>query len=199
MRVTWFAAGAALSASVLFAAASASAQSGSFQGSCRNVTALGGGAISAECLDGGGRYRSSTLAAGQCQGDIGNQNGMLACNGATASGGAYVPDPPKNRNRDRSNDDEFFTGGRGGGYGYGGRQGQGFQSRGGVIAGSYQSSCRYGETLPGGYLTAECLDNSRRYRNSTIQYTACRSDISNQNGLLACQGAVATGGAYLRD
>jgi hypothetical protein len=49
-------------------------------------------------LDSAGRYRSSTLAAGQCHGDIGNQNGMLACNGAVAQGGAYVPD----NNRDNT-------------------------------------------------------------------------------------------------
>lgn len=226
MRMVWLGAAAAVGAFLLMQAPSpASAQNGSFRGSCRNVISLGNGAISAECLNGAGRYRSSTIAAGQCQGDIGNQNGMLACNGAMASGGAYVPDPAR-RSDNRGYNNNGYGGGFGGGGGdryrgndryddrygdrdddrrgdggYGGRdrdRDDRFQSRGGVVSGSYQNSCRYGETLQGGYLTAECNDGRGRYRQSTIQYTRCNSDISNQNGMLACAGAVATVGAYGR-
>jgi hypothetical protein len=83
---------------------SAFAQGGSYQASCRNVASLGNGFISAECADGSGRYRSSTLQASACQGDIGNQNGILACNGAVAQAGAYVPGQNDNRrDRDRGN------------------------------------------------------------------------------------------------
>ncbi len=80
---------------------SAFAQGGSYTASCRNVTSLGNGAISAECADGSGRFRSTTIQANQCQGDIGNQNGMLACNGAVASGGQYIPDNNNNRRDNR--------------------------------------------------------------------------------------------------
>jgi hypothetical protein len=65
------------------------AQSGSYTGSCRN-TQSSNGVLTAECADSGGRYHISSIAAGQCRGDIGNNNGMLVCNGATATGGALV-------------------------------------------------------------------------------------------------------------
>lgn len=99
----------ALAAASTLAGASVStqafAQGGSYTASCRNVTSLGNGAISAECADGSGRFRSTTIQANQCRGDIGNQNGMLACNGAVASGGQYVPDGNDGRrDRGRNND-----------------------------------------------------------------------------------------------
>ena len=75
-----------------FAATSASAQTGSYAASCRNMTSLGNGVMSAECSDGQGRFRSSTIQASACVGDIGNQGGLLVCNGAVAQGGAYVQD-----------------------------------------------------------------------------------------------------------
>lgn len=78
----------------------ASAQSGSFQSSCRNVQ-TGNGSLTAECSDGRGNYRSSTINSSQCRGDIGNNGGMLSCNGATGSGGSVVSD---NNNRGGNND-----------------------------------------------------------------------------------------------
>lgn len=87
----------------------ASAQSGSFTASCRNVSNLGNGTISAECADGSGRYRSSTIQSSACKGDIGNQNGMLACNGAVAQGGAFIPDS-NNNNRGRGNSNGSVAG-----------------------------------------------------------------------------------------
>lgn len=89
---------------------SAFAQGGSYQGSCRNVTSLGNGVISAECADGSGRYRSTTIQASACQGDIGNQNGMLACNGAVGQGGAYVPDNSGRNNGGRNNNNNNAAG-----------------------------------------------------------------------------------------
>jgi len=79
------------------------AQGGSYQQSCRNISSLGNGVISAECADSSGRYRSTTLQASACQGDIGNSNGILACNGAVGQGGAYVPGNNDNNNRNRNN------------------------------------------------------------------------------------------------
>jgi hypothetical protein len=146
------AAGAALL--VLAAAPHARAQSGSYTASCRNIASLGNGAISAECADGSGHFRSSTLAAGQCKGDIGNQNGLLACNGAVAQGGPYVPD-----NNDRNSGRGSSNGGRGNGYGdngygnggngYGGNGygGNGRQNNGG--GGRYGNDNGYGNG--GGY------------------------------------------------
>jgi hypothetical protein len=73
---------------------SALAQSGSFQQSCRN-TRSANGLLTAECADRGGAYHQSTLPFGQCRGDISNNNGMLTCNGAVASGGGIVGGGPR--------------------------------------------------------------------------------------------------------
>jgi hypothetical protein len=71
----------------------ASAQSrtfqGSFQGSCRNVHTTNG-VLTADCADGHGAYRTSSINSSQCRGDIGNSAGLLRCNGATAIGGNVV-------------------------------------------------------------------------------------------------------------
>jgi hypothetical protein len=77
--------------------APAFAQAGSFQGSCRN-TSSSNGMLTAECADGQGRFHFSSLPFTQCKGDIGNNNGMLACNGATASGGQIVGGGNNNNN-----------------------------------------------------------------------------------------------------
>ena len=58
---------------------------GSYAQSCRNIAALPGGYIQADCADTSGHYLLTYLQASLCQGDIGNSNGLLACNGAVAS------------------------------------------------------------------------------------------------------------------
>ena len=70
-------------------APSAFAQQGSYSRSCRN-TQTANGVLIAECADGQGRYHSSSIPYGQCRGDIANINGILTCQGATASGGGLV-------------------------------------------------------------------------------------------------------------
>lgn len=86
----------------------ASAQSGSYQSSCRNVQS-NGGTLTAECSDGRGSFRSSSINASQCRGDIGNNAGMLSCNGANAVGGSVVSDN-NNNNRGSNNDRRSNTG-----------------------------------------------------------------------------------------
>jgi hypothetical protein len=58
---------------------------GSYAQSCRNISALDGGYIKADCADTSGHFLLTYLQASLCQGDIGNSNGVLACNGAVAS------------------------------------------------------------------------------------------------------------------
>jgi hypothetical protein len=58
---------------------------GSYAQSCRNITGLDAGFISAECADAKGQFDLSYIHASACKGDIGNSNGLLVCNGATAS------------------------------------------------------------------------------------------------------------------
>jgi hypothetical protein len=81
----------------------ASAQSGSFQQSCRN-TSSANGMLSAECADRAGRFHQTSIPFGQCRGDISNNNGMLTCNGATGSGGAIVGGGPPNNGGGRGNE-----------------------------------------------------------------------------------------------
>ena len=71
---------------MICAASAAQAQQprGSFEQSCRNI-GVSGGLLSAECTDMRGRQQTSTIPYRQCVGDIGNNNGILVCNGATAT------------------------------------------------------------------------------------------------------------------
>jgi hypothetical protein len=64
---------------------------GSYIKSCRNIVSLDGGFIAAECANTQGRFDLSYIKASACKGDIGNQNGVLACNGAV---GATTTPPP---------------------------------------------------------------------------------------------------------
>jgi hypothetical protein len=57
-------------------------------------------------------------------------------------------------------------------------------------AGSFQQSCR-NTSVQNGVLTSECADTRGQYRGTSIPYTQCRGDISNNNGVLSCNGATA--------
>ena len=67
---------------------------GSYAQSCRAITTLDAGYISAECADEKGKFVTSYLQATACRGDIGNNNGMMVCNGAVASTTKPVIQPP---------------------------------------------------------------------------------------------------------
>lgn len=59
------------------------------------------------------------------------------------------------------------------------------------------ASCQNVQTLQTGYVTAECRDDQGRYRWSSIYAPQCRSDLTNRNGVLACQGATGSAGGYV--
>ena len=59
------------------------------------------------------------------------------------------------------------------------------------------ASCQNIQSLQSGYVTAECRDVQGRYRWSSIYVPYCRSDLANQNGVLACAGTTATVGGYV--
>jgi len=92
------------------------AQSGSFQQSCRN-TSSANGVLTAQCADRGGAYHQSSLPFGKCRGDISNNNGVLTCNGAVASGGQIVGGGPRggasayNGDKDRRDNNGGFGAG----------------------------------------------------------------------------------------
>jgi hypothetical protein len=68
---------------------SALAQAGSYQQTCRNPQNVNG-QLTAECADAQGQYHSTSIAAGQCRGDIANRNGTLSCPGAQGTSGPVV-------------------------------------------------------------------------------------------------------------
>jgi len=118
--------GVAALLSVMTVPALAQQASGSFQNSCRNIQ-NSGQMLTADCADRAGTYHSSSIAFGQCKGDIGNNNGVLTCNGATATinpQNAYRSNGYNgNRaeaNRDRGNNNPNDRGFAPGGGNYGG-------------------------------------------------------------------------------
>jgi hypothetical protein len=93
---------------------------GSFQRSCRN-TQVSGGILTSECRDTRGRYQVSSIPYTRCRGDIGNNNGVLQCNGATATigGQPYAGQAPYGE-RPYPQGEGYGQGGYGqGGYGQG--------------------------------------------------------------------------------
>ncbi len=188
--------------------------SGSYGASCRVVSASGG-MLTAQCADIHGGSHTSTIPYTRCHGDIGNNNGVLVCNGAVATegggpgyGGGRGPDYGGGgpgygggRGPDYGGGGPGYGGGRGpdyggGGTGYGGgggwdHGGGGGWGYGGRPGGSYTASCG-NITVSNGMLTAQCTDMRGRERSSRIAYRRCRGDIGNNNGILMCNGAVGT-------
>ena len=70
------------------------------------------------------------------------------------------------------------------------------QARGGYEG--LSGTCQNVQTLQTGYVTAECRDPQGRYRWSSIYAPYCRSDLTNQNGVLSCAGATASAGGYVQ-
>jgi hypothetical protein len=97
---------------------------GSFQQSCRN-TSVQNGVLTSECADTHGGYRVTSIPYTQCHGDIGNNNGALTCNGATASAVNNVPTNGGNRSQapQNNNNDSGFRN-NGGGQKYNNNGGQ---------------------------------------------------------------------------
>ena len=147
-----------------------SAYTGSFQSTCRNVSFVGT-TLTAECLSGNGAWRASSLESTRCSGDIGNGNGLLVCNGATAADRGYVNVQTAAAASQRP-------------------------AAVALPSGSYSASCR-NVTASNGSLTGQCADSSGRLRSSTLAYAGCRGDIGNTNGQLVCQGGTTTGGDYV--
>lgn len=150
-------------------AAPASAQpGGSYRQSCEDIR-YSGGQLTATCGGLGGGARTTTINASQCRGDIGNTNGVLSCAGATATNVRLEPNRTVNP-------------GRGGGYDPNARRSS--------FDGSYRRTCQNVSTS-GSRLTASCDTGRGWRRTSTLDASRCRGDISNNGGVLACDGATA--------
>jgi hypothetical protein len=172
MRIVVGIAAALIGATTLPVLPAQAAPGGSYMQSCNSVRDTGRGQMSAQCRDTRGRYQFTTLDYSGCQGDIGNNNGQLICNGGRPGnpgrpGGGNGPGP-----------------GNGGGNGPGPGNGGGWNGR--LPGGSWQRSCRGGE-MRGSRVTAECKNERGRWIGTSIDMRSCRSDLlGNRNGDLVC-------------
>ncbi len=173
---------AAVAALTLLTPMSASAQrgngggqpGGSYIQSCSNAR-IDGGRLYAECRTSSRGSRVSSIEYGRCVGDIGNNEGLLVCNGA--------------QGRFESNNGGGNNGGGNNGGGWGGG------NNGRLPNGSYAQSCN-DTRIQNGRLYAQCLDTRRDRHSTSIEFGLCRGDIGNNNGLLTCTGTL---GRFERD
>ena len=168
--LTCAATAALLSFAGLASPALAQQATGTFQTSCRNIQ-TSGATLTAECADRAGAYHTSSIAFGQCHGDIGNNNGLLNCNGATATEAAQNVNNGRGNGNGNANPGQPVVAGN-------------------PSSGSFQRNCRNFQTS-GSTLSADCADSSGRYHSSRIAFGQCRGDIGNSNGMLSCNGATA--------
>ena len=148
---------AAVSVFAGFAApASAQQAAGSFQRSCRNQT-VSGGTLSAECADTAGRFHTTSIPFTQCHGDIGNNNGMLNCSGATGVAGPVVGAPGGPPAGQQGQQQQGGYNGRPGGGQGGPQQGGGYQQQQGGYAGGQGGP---GPDQRGGYNGGERRDDN---------------------------------------
>lgn len=128
-------AAAATALSGLGASAPAFAQSGppapggTYRTVCQNIQ-FNGAVLTAECKDAVGSYHQTTLPTAQCRGDIGDQNGTLACAGAQGTAGPVIGQGQQAQ----SGNNQGGYGNRGnnqGGYGGNNRGGYGDNNQGG--------------------------------------------------------------------
>jgi hypothetical protein len=137
--------------------------SGSYQSSCQNIDA-DWKRLSAVCRKRNGQWNYSTLEDyRRCHGDIANFNGRLTCVGGD----------------DGYGDGDYHDGDHNDG---------GYNDADWTPRGSYQQSCRQID-VDRKTLRAECRDRDGRWRYTELQdYSLCRGDITNMNGILRCEG-----------
>lgn len=182
---------------------------GSYQQSCRNISA-NGGTLTAQCRTRSGAWPNTSLPNyHQCVGDIQNQDGQLRCNrGAAPPGGSYQ----------QSCRDVWIDSGtlhascrnRGGNWmtsdlpnvsqcrgDIQNQEGQLRCNRGGdAPKGSYTSSCR-DISVDGNTLHASCSNGSGAWiPGAIVGFAACQGDIFNFNGALLCNKAPLPTGSY---
>jgi hypothetical protein len=183
-----------------------SAPPGSYQQSCVNVQ-MRGSTLSASCSSTSGQRVYSSLNVNGCSGDIGNNNGHLACNGNygynNGSGYGYNGNNGYNgrnggENNDNDRDDKharhhhpngnaygYYGNGNQNGYGNNGNSGYGGYGY-NLPGGSYQQSCT-NQRMNGSVLSASCTAANGSLVNSSIDLRRCQSrDIANRNGYLSC-------------
>lgn len=186
MRVVVGIAAALIGATTLPVLPAQAAPGGSYMQSCNSVRDTGRGQMSAQCRDIRGRYQFTTLDYSGCQGDIGNNNGQLICNGGRPGnpgrpGGGNGPGPGNGGGWGGGNGPGP---GNGGGWGNGPGPGGGWNGR--LPGGSWQRSCRGGE-MRGSRVTAECRNERGRWIDTSIDMRSCRSGLlGNRNGRLVC-------------
>jgi hypothetical protein len=156
---------------------------GSYQQSCSNEQ-MRGSTLSASCASVNGQPVWSSVNVRNCNSDIINANGHLACasynngngygnNGYGNNGYGYN----NGRGRDRGRGNNGYNNGNG--YGYG----NGY----GVPPGSWQQSCQNAR-MNGPMLSASCATPNGGWVNSSLDLRRCpqANNIYNRNGYLGC-------------
>lgn len=134
---------------------------GTYARTCRGVRDIGPGMMAAECRTVNGNFRFSSLDFRGCRGDIGNNNGILMCDGGRPGPGPGGPGP---------------------GPGWGGGDRPDWRMPGG----SWRQSCR-GQDMRGPVVFAQCQGIGGRWRDTRIDVRDCRSGrLANLDGRLVC-------------
>ncbi|MFT3810471.1 MAG: CVNH domain-containing protein [Micropepsaceae bacterium] len=142
---------------------------GSYRDSCRNA-AIAGIYLSAECAASGGAVNFTSIPYRQCQGDIFNSDGDLACDGVNARIAPAIAPVPVVESEPPP---DALASPRG-------------MRR--LPAGSWSASCR-NATLSGDILAAECLDGAGNWVPTALPVSSCNgAEIVNANGQLSCTG-----------
>lgn len=136
---------------------------GAWRSSCRDARE-DGRMIYADCDDGRGNYRSTSVDTGPCpRSEIINTAGRLYCINHQGNG-------------DRDDHGNHYGNGNGNGNHYTSLPG-----------GSWRTSCR-NATISGAILHAECLNGHGTWVGASFDLRRCNGPLGNSNGQLVCQG-----------
>lgn len=138
---------------------------GGWRSSCRDARE-DGRMIYADCDDGRGNYRSTSVDTTACpRSEIVDTAGRL-----------YCINHPGNGN---DNDDRYGNG-NGNHYGNGNRYTT-------LPSGSWRTTCRNG-SISGTILHAQCLNSGGNWVGASFDLRSCNGPLGNNNGQLVCQG-----------
>ncbi len=174
---------------------------GSYKKSCKDIQVVVGNVLWAMCEKGDGKFQKSVLRLAECEGDISNNNGVLACKkkpGKRPPSGSYQNSCKdikvegkqlrakcqkkngswnntklnyKKCNKDISNNNGELS----------------CKAAGSKIPkGSYKQTCS-DSYVEGGKLYSKCKKKNGGRNKTSINYKNCNRDIWNDNGKLSCK------------
>ena len=178
---------------------------GSYKDTCRSISVLGG-TLTAQCQRVDGSWKNTAIQYYDCEGGITNENGNLTCrhnpkpkpdkpipkgsykqsckDSYVDGKWLYAKCQKMNGNWNNSsikyadcskdiwNNNGVLTCGGGGGN---------------LPKGSYKQTCK-DAYVDGNWLYAKCQKNNGSWYSTSLKYSNCNKDISNNNGELTCGG-----------